>query len=154
MGKIEDKLKEMQWELPPVPKPVAAYIPAVRTGNLVLTSGQLPMKDGKLIFQGILGSAISLDKGAVAAQIATLNALAAIKGVIGDLDKIQRIVKVVVYVACTDYFTHQPKVANGASEFLMELFGEAGRHARAAVGCSSLPLNSPVEVEMIVEVAD
>jgi enamine deaminase RidA (YjgF/YER057c/UK114 family) len=152
MSKIEKKLTELGCVLPPIAKPVAAYIPAIQTGNLVMTSGQLPMKEGKLVAEGLLGKDVEIDVAAAAAQLATLNALAAIKGVIGDLDRIKQVVKVVVFVASTPDFTAQPKVANGASEFLQKVFGEAGIHTRSAVGCPSLPLNTPVEVEVMVEV--
>lgn len=153
MSNAETVLAELGETLPEVPKPVASYIPANQTGNLVFTSGQLPMKEGVLIAKGLLGKDVSLEDGQQAARRATLNALAAIKGVIGDLDRIVRVVKVVVFVASTPDFTDQPKVANGASEFLQQVFGEKGCHARSAVGAPSLPLNTPVEVELIVEVS-
>lgn len=151
MSKIESAIAEQGLTLPPTPKPVAAYIPAIQTGKLVMTSGQLPMKDGALTQTGLLGDGVSIEQGQEAARLCALNALAAIKGVAGELDNIARVIKVVVFVASTPTFTDQPKVANGASEFLQKVFGEAGRHARSAVGCASLPLNASVEVELTVE---
>jgi enamine deaminase RidA (YjgF/YER057c/UK114 family) len=153
MARIEARLAELGFPLPDVPKPVAAYVPAVQAGNLVFTSGQIPMRDGKLAAVGIVGDSVSLEQSQECARICAINALAAIRGIVGDLDRVVRVVKVGVFVAATPAFADHPKVANGASEFLMNVFGDAGRHARAAVGCSSLPLQAPVEVEMIVEVA-
>ena len=156
MSKIEEKLKEMDLELPAVPKPVAAYVPAIRTGNLVMTSGQLPTRNGEFHHFGHVGGrALTAERAAREARQACLNALAAVKGVIGDLDKITRIIRVVVYVQSAEGFHAQPIVANGASELLLELFGEEkGRHVRSAVGTNALPLNSPVELELTVEVAE
>jgi len=153
MSAIAARLAELGAELPAVAKPVAAYIPAVVTGNLVYTSGQLPFVDGALPATGKLGDAVSPEDGNVYARRAALNALAAIDQAIGSLDRVTRIVKVVVFVASTPDFTGQPGVANGASEFLGEVFGDAGRHARSAVGVPVLPLDSPVEVEVIAEFA-
>ena len=153
MSAITARLAELGVELPSVAKPVAAYIPAVVTGNLVYTSGQLPFVDGALPGTGKLGDAVSPEDGNAYARRAALNALAAIDQAIGSLDRVTRIVKVVVFVASTPDFTGQPGVANGASEFLGEVFGEAGRHARSAVGVPVLPLDSPVEVEVIAEFA-
>ena len=153
MSTVAARLAELGVELPAVAKPVAAYIPAVVTGNLVYTSGQLPFTDGALPATGKLGGAISPEDGNAYARRAALNALAAIDQAIGSLDRVTRIVKVVVFVASTPDFTGQPAVANGASEFLGEVFGEAGRHARSAVGVPVLPLDSPVEVEVIAEFA-
>lgn len=154
MSKIETRLAELGHPLPAVAKPVAAYVPAVVSGNLVFTSGQLPFKDGTLIASGKVGEAAGLLDPAVAKDLArqcALNALAAIKLVIGDLDRVTRIVKVVGFVASVPEFTGQPGVMNGASEFLVEVFGEVGVHARSAVGVPSLPLDSAVEVELIAE---
>ena len=148
---IEAKLKEMGMELPAVAKPVAAYVPAVRTGAFVYTSGQLPFSSGELAYKGKVGKDCTPEDAQAAAKICALNCLAAIKEQIGSLDKIERIVKVLGFVNCVDTFTMQPKVVNGASEFLRELFGDKGLHARSAVGVSSLPMDSPVEVEMIVQ---
>ncbi|MEU4513525.1 RidA family protein [Nonomuraea wenchangensis] len=149
----EEKLTELGLTLPEVVKPVAAYVPAVRTGNLVYTSGQVPIVDGKPAGTGKLGAEVSLEQGYEMARICALNALAALKAEVGDLMKIVRIVKVVVFVASDPSFTDQPKVGNGASELLGEVLGEAGKHARSAVGVAALPLNVPVEVELIAEVA-
>jgi enamine deaminase RidA (YjgF/YER057c/UK114 family) len=149
----EERLAELGLTLPEVPKPVAAYVPAVRTGDLVYTSGQVPLVDGKLAGTGKLGAGLTTEEGAGLARICALNALAALKSEIGDLGRVVRIVKVVVFVASDPAFTDQPKVGNGASELLGEVFGEAGKHARSAVGVASLPLDAPVEVELIAEVA-
>jgi enamine deaminase RidA (YjgF/YER057c/UK114 family) len=152
LSKIEERLKDNNLTLPDAPKPVAAYIPAKQTGNLVFTAGQLPMVNGELISKGLLGQDVEIDEANKAARICTLNALAAIKGVIGDLDRIKQIVRVVGYVASVPTFTQQPAVVNGASELLLEIFGENGKHARSAVGMSALPLNASVEIELTVEI--
>jgi enamine deaminase RidA (YjgF/YER057c/UK114 family) len=152
MGKVESKLNELNLSLPDAPKPVAAYIPAKQTGKLVFTAGQLPMVNGELISKGFLGQDVEIDEANKAARICTLNALAAIKGVIGDLDRIKQIVRVVGYVASVPTFTQQPAVVNGASELLLEIFGENGKHARSAVGMAVLPLNASVEIELTVEI--
>ena len=152
MGDIEKKLEKIGLTLPNAPKPVAAYIPAKQSGKLVFTAGQLPMVNGELISKGLLGQDVEVDDANRAARICTLNALAAIKGVIGDLDRIKQIVRVVGYVASVPAFTQQPAVVNGASELLLEIFGEAGKHARSAVGMAVLPLNASVEIELTVEV--
>jgi enamine deaminase RidA (YjgF/YER057c/UK114 family) len=152
MGKVESKLSELKLSLPDAPKPVAAYIPAKQTGNLVFTAGQLPMVNGELISKGLLGQDVEIDEANKAARICTLNALAAIKGVIGDLDRVKQVVRVVGYVASVPTFTQQPAVVNGASELLLEIFGESGKHARSAVGMAVLPLNASVEIELTVEV--
>lgn len=149
---IEEKLRQMGLELPDPPKPVASYVPCVRTGNLVFVSGQVPREKGVLKYSGQVGGERSLDDGYQAARICALNALSAVKQAVGSLDNIRRIVKVTGFVASTPGFTDQPKVVDGASAFLVELFGERGQHSRAAVGVTSLPLGSTVEVEMIVEV--
>jgi enamine deaminase RidA (YjgF/YER057c/UK114 family) len=152
MKKIEMIIKELGLEIPEAPKPVAAYIPAKQTGKLVFTAGQLPMVNGELISKGLLGQDVEIDEANKAARICTLNALAAIKGVIGDLDRIKQIVRVVGYVASVPTFTQQPAVVNGASELLLEIFGDYGKHARSAVGMAVLPLNASVEIELTVEV--
>jgi enamine deaminase RidA (YjgF/YER057c/UK114 family) len=152
MSKKEVILDQIGLKLPEVPKPVAAYIPAKQTGNLVFTAGQLPMVNGELISKGLLGQDVEIDEANKAARVCTLNALAAIKGVIGDLDRIKQIVRVVGYVASVPTFTQQPAVVNGASELLLEIFGENGKHARSAVGMAVLPLNASVEIELTVEV--
>ena len=150
--KIEDKLRQMGLELPEAPAPVAAYVPTVRTGNLVFVSGQVPREKGELMFRGRVGRDLSVDDGRAAARLCALNALAAIKKEIGDLDRIQRIVKVTGWVSSPGGFNDQPKVIDGASVFLVELFGEKGKHARAAVGTNELPMGAAVELELIVEV--
>jgi enamine deaminase RidA (YjgF/YER057c/UK114 family) len=152
MKKIELIIEELGLKIPDAPKPVAAYIPAKQTGNLVFTAGQLPMVNGELISKGLLGKDVEIDEANKAARICTLNALAAIKGVIGDLDRIKQIVRVVGYVASVPTFTQQPAVVNGASELLLEIFGDSGKHARSAVGMAVLPMNASVEIELIVEV--
>jgi enamine deaminase RidA (YjgF/YER057c/UK114 family) len=152
MSRIEQILARNGLQLPITPTPVAAYIPAKQSGNLVFTAGQLPMVNGELISKGLLGQDVEIDEANKAARICTLNALAAIKGVIGDLDRIKQIVRVVGYVASVPTFTQQPAVVNGASELLLEIFGEAGKHARSAVGMAVLPLNASVEIELTVEV--
>jgi enamine deaminase RidA (YjgF/YER057c/UK114 family) len=152
MPRVELKLKELRILLPDAPKPVAAYIPAKQTGNLVFTAGQLPMVNGELVSKGLLGQDVEIDEANKAARVCTLNALAAIKGVIGDLDRIRQIVRVVGYVASVPSFTQQPAVVNGASELLLEIFGDKGKHARSAVGMAVLPLNASVEIELTVEV--
>ena len=152
MGKVEARIQDLKLLLPDAPKPVAAYIPAKQTGNLVFTAGQLPMVNGELISKGLLGQDVEIDEANKAARICTLNALAAIKGVIGDLDRIKHIVRVVGYVASVPTFTQQPAVVNGSSELLLEIFGENGKHARSAVGMAVLPLNASVEIELTVEV--
>ena len=149
---IEKKLLELKLVLPVVPKPVAAYIPAKLSGNLIFTSGQLPMVDGRLISVGLLGQDVEMEEANKAARICTLNALAAIKELIGDLDRIKQIVRVVGYVASAPTFTQQPAVVNGASDLLLEIFGEKGKHARSAVGMAVLPLNASIEIELTVEV--
>ena len=136
--------------LPPVPKPIGSYVSAVRSGNLIFTSGALPLEDGKLAFSGKAGD---IAAGQAAARLACLNALSAAAHLAGGLERIQRIVKVTGYVNADSDFADQPKIINGASDLLTEIFGEKGRHARAAVGVSSLPLNAMVELELIVETA-
>lgn len=147
----EAKLKEMGIDLPEAPKPLAAYVPAVKAGDLVYTSGQIPLVAGELKFKGKVGAEISEAQGYEAARVCVVNCLSAVKGVIGSLDQIDRIIKVTGFVNSAPGFTAQPKVLNGASEFLSEVFGEAGRHARSAVGVSELPIDSAVEVEIIVK---
>ncbi len=150
---LEQRLAELGLSLPQVVPPVAAYVPAVRSGNLVFTAGQLPMKDGALLTTGKVGDAVTAEEAAACAQQCALNALAAVRAELGDLSSVKRIVKVVAFVASTPDFTGQPSVANGASELLGEVFGDGGQHARSAVGVAVLPLDAPVEVELIVEVA-
>jgi enamine deaminase RidA (YjgF/YER057c/UK114 family) len=146
-----EKLAELGISLPDVVTPLAAYVPAVRTGNLVYTSGQLPMQSGALAATGKVGAEVTPEDGKALARICALNALAAVHSLVG-IDSVTRVVKVVGFVASTPGFNGQPGVINGASELFGEVFGDAGAHARSAVGVSELPLNSPVEVELIVEV--
>jgi len=152
MSVIENRLREHGFELPPVAAPVASYIPAQQTGNLVFTSGQLPTVNGQLLAEGILGVDVDEVTAAKCAEQSVLNALSAIKAVIGDLDKIVKIVKVVGFVASAPTFTKQSVVVNGASDLLALAFGESAQHARSSVGMAVLPLNAPVEIELIVEV--
>jgi enamine deaminase RidA (YjgF/YER057c/UK114 family) len=153
MSAAEERLAALGLTLPPVTAPVAAYIPAVRTGNYVYTSGQLPTVDGKLLATGKVGDAVSPADAAKLARTCALNALAAAAEAAGGLGSIKRIVKVLGFVASAPGFTGQAQVVNGASELLIEVLGDAGRHARSAVGMAVLPLDSPVEVELIAEVA-
>lgn len=152
MSKVEEKLAELGLTLPDVVPPVAAYVPAVQSGEHVLTSGQLPMVAGKLQHTGKVGAEVTAEQAKQLAQICALNALAAVKSLIGDLDRIEQVVKVVGFVASAPDFTGQPGVINGASELLGEVLGAAGVHARSAVGVAVLPLDAPVEVEIQVRV--
>jgi enamine deaminase RidA (YjgF/YER057c/UK114 family) len=149
---IEERIKELGFELPEVAKPLAAYIPAKQVGNLVMTSGQVPLVKGIINYAGKVGSDLTEEDGQKAAQICALNCLAAIKSVIGNLDKVVEVVKLTVFVASASNFTAQPKVANGASELIGKIFGEPGKHVRSAVGVTALPLDASVEIEMIVSV--
>ncbi|MBX5463996.1 MAG: RidA family protein [Clostridia bacterium] len=149
-----ERLRELGIELPPVPKPVAAYVPAVRSGAWVWTSGQLPSVRGELRYRGKVGGERTPEEGYEAARLAALNALAAAAEAAGGLDRIRRVLRLTVYVQSAPGFHEQPKVANGASELLGQIFGEAGAHARSAVGTAELPLDASVEVELLVEVAD
>ncbi len=153
MSKIDERLAEMGITIPAIAKPVAAYVPAVITGNLVYTSGQLPFVDGALPATGKVGAQVDPDAAKQLARQCVLNGLAAAHGVIGSLDRIIRVVKVVGFVASDPSFTGQPGVINGASELLGEIFGDAGAHARSAVGVAVLPLDAPVEVEFVFEFA-
>jgi enamine deaminase RidA (YjgF/YER057c/UK114 family) len=152
MATPEEKLAELGLTVPEVVPPVAAYQPTARTGTLLYTAGQLPLRDGALVATGKVGGDVSEELGYEAARQCALNALAAIKAEIGDLGLVRRVVKAVVFVASAPDFTAQPKVANGASELLGEVFGDAGKHARSAVGVSVLPMDAAVEVVLIVEV--
>ncbi|AJT65473.1 RidA family protein [Streptomyces chattanoogensis] len=154
MSAVEDKIAELGLKLPQVVPPLAAYQPAVRSGAYVFTSGQLPMVDGALPAAGKVGAEVSPEQAKELAAICALNALAAVKSVTGDLDRIQRVVKVVGFVASAPDFTGQPGVINGASELLGEILGDKGVHARSAVGVAVLPLDAPVEVEIQVEIAE
>jgi enamine deaminase RidA (YjgF/YER057c/UK114 family) len=150
---IDARLAELGITIPALAKPAGAYVPFVVTGNLVFTAGQLPFTDGALPATGKLGDAVDADAGKAYARTAALNALAAVQEAIGSLDRVTRIVKLVGFVASAPDFTGQPGVINGASEVLGEIFGDLGKHARSAVGVAVLPLDSPVEVELIVEFA-
>lgn len=148
----EHKLKELALELPQPPKPLATYVPAVLAGNLLFLSGVLPMRDGQLVFSGKLGQDLTVEQGIEAAKLSLLNALAIAKQELGTLDRITRVVKVVGYVASAKGFVQQPQVLNGASDLLVAIFGEAGRHARVAVGAAELPRGAAVEIEVIFSV--
>jgi len=149
---VEARLAELGLSVPDVAAPVAVYVPAVRDGNHIYTSGQLPMRDGSLMATGKVGGEVTAEEAYACAQQCALNAIAAINAEVGDLSLVKRVVKVVVFVASSPDFTAQPKVANGASELMQEVFGEAGRHARSAVGVAVLPLGVAVEVDAIVAV--
>jgi enamine deaminase RidA (YjgF/YER057c/UK114 family) len=156
MSTVEERLAELGLQVPQVVPPVAAYTPAVRDGDLVWTSGQLPMRDGAMAYTGKVGEGAGLVTPEQAKELAAqcaLNALAAVKSVVGDLESVQRVVKVVGFVASDPSFTGQPGVVNGASELLGQIFGDAGVHARSAVGVATLPLDAAVEVEIVVRVA-
>lgn len=153
-GRIEARLKELELVLPVAPAAVGAYVPVTRMGNLVITSGQLPMRGQEILFAGKVGSTVEESEGASAAKICTMNALAQIKAQIGTLDKVVRIIRVEGYVASAPGFTAQPQVLNGASRLLVDIFGEAGKHTRIAVGVSELPLNASVELAIWAEVEE
>lgn len=148
-----ERLRELGLELPAVVPPLAAYLPAVRNGDLIWTSGQLPMRDGALVAAGLVGGQVDAEQGHELARLCALNAIAAAADLAGGIDHLVRIVKVVGFVASAPGFTAQPGVVNGASELFLALFGEAGRHARSAVGVASLPLGAPVEVEVVFSLA-
>ena len=148
---VASRLSELGIELPEVAVPAGAYVPAVISGNLVFTAGQIPLVDGKLMATGKVGQEIDVDFAREIARRCALNAVAAVKSVIGDLDRVKKVVKVVGFVSSEPSFTAQPQVINGASELLEQIFGEVGIHARSAVGVAVLPLDAPVEVELIVE---
>jgi enamine deaminase RidA (YjgF/YER057c/UK114 family) len=148
----ERRLQELGIELPPVARPVASYVPVVITGSLAFVAGQVPLADGRPTMTGRLGSDVSIEDGIAAARRCALQAVAALRAELGSLDRVRRIVRVGVFVASSAGFIDQPKVANGASDALAEVFGDAGRHARAAVGVAELPLGVPVEVEVLAEV--
>lgn len=152
MATPEERLAELGLAVQEVAKPLASYVPAVRSGNYIYTSGQLPMRSGELMAAGKVGGEVTQEEAVACAQQCALNAIAAVKAEIGDLSLVKRIVKVVAFVASTPDFTGQPAVANGASELFGSVFGDAGVHARSAVGVASLPLDAPVEVEILVEV--
>ena len=154
MSTPEERLAELGLEVPAVAPPVAVYVPAVRSGNHVYTSGQLPLRAGELMATGVVGAGVTPEEAFACAQQCALNAIAAVKAEVGDLSRVKRVVKVVGFVASSPDFTGQPGVVNGASELLGKAFGDAGVHARSAVGVAALPLGAPVEVEVLVELAD
>jgi len=149
---VDDRILQLGLELPPPSQPVASYVPVVVSGGMAFLSGQVPMAEGRLLWTGRLGAELDVEGGAQAARRCALQALSALREALGSLDRVRRIVKVTVWVASAPGFTDQPKVANGASDLLVEVFGELGRHARAAVGAPELPLGAPVEMDLIAEV--
>jgi enamine deaminase RidA (YjgF/YER057c/UK114 family) len=149
----ESRLRELGLELPPAPRPVASYVPAVRSGSLVFLSGQVPLEEGRPLWTGRLGADLDVEEGSGAARRCALQVLAVLREELGSLNRVRRIVKLTVFVASAPGFSDQPRVANGASDLLAEVFGDAGRHARSAVGVAELPLGAPVEVEVVAEVA-
>jgi len=152
--KIEQKMEELGYRVPEAPKSLGAYVSAVRVCNFLFVGGKIPLIQGQLKYKGKVGKDLTVEEGYEAAKTCTLNLLSVIKTELGDLDKVQRIIKITGYINSASGFTEQSKVLNGASEFLLEVFGDKGRHARAAIGVSELSLDAPVEVEMIVEVKD
>ena len=152
--KPSERLAALEMGLPKVAAPVGNYVPATRSGHHVFTSGQLPVRDGQLVCTGKVGSEVGVEEGAAGAAVAVLNGLAAAAGVAGGLDRITRVVRVCVFVNSAPDFSDQPKVANGASDLLAGIFGDAGKHARSAVGVAALPMGAAVEVELVVEVSD
>jgi len=147
----EDRLKELGFILPAPPKPMANYVPVVRVGDLLFLSGVLPSRDGRLVLTGKLGENLTVEQGVEAARVAVLNGLSIVRSEAGSLDGVKQIVKMVGYIASAPGFTDQPQVLNGASDLLVSVFGEAGRHARVAVGAAELPRLAPIEIELIVE---
>ncbi|HVY55613.1 MAG TPA: RidA family protein [Thermodesulfobacteriota bacterium] len=152
MGRVEDRLAELGIKIPETPVPLGSYKPASVSGNLIFISGQLPLTEGKLLFEGKVGSDVSVEDAARAARVSAINALAAIKRELGGFGSVRKIVKVTGYVASAPGFYSQAAVVNGASDLFFQVFGEEGRHARAAVGVAELPMNAPVEVELIAEI--
>lgn len=150
---VQDRLEELGIELPPAARPVASYVPVTQGNGLAFVAGQVPIEDGKLLASGRVGESVSLEQGQELARRCALQALAALNDELGSLDRVRRILKVTVWVASGEGFFDQPKVANGASDVLVEVFGEAGKHARAAVSAPSLPLGAPVEVEVIADIS-
>ena len=152
MADFESRLSSLGLSLPSVPTPVASYVPSARVGNLVFVSGQIPIRDGQLLATGSIPSAVSVEKAQGLARQCVLNGLAVLTKEVGSIDRLKRVVRVGCFVSCSPGFGDQPKVANGASDLLCEIFGEAGQHARAAIGSVALPLNVPVEIEFLFEV--
>lgn len=149
----EDRLKQLGITLPPPPQPVASYVPAVQVGNLLFMSGTGPLREGKPAFRGRVGETLTLEEGMEAARLTMLNLLSTLRHTLGSLDRVERIVKLLGFVNSAPDFTQQPQVINGASELLLQIFGERGQHARSAIGTSALPFGIPVEIEMIVQVS-
>ena len=149
---IDAQLNTLGIQLPAPPKPVASYVPAVLAGDLLYLSGMLPFRDGQVVITGKLGDDVTVERGAEAARLALLNALAVVKHELGSLDRVQRIVRVVGHVASAAGFVQQPAVINGASDLLVQIFGESGRHARVALGAAELPLHAAIELELLVQV--
>ena len=149
---IEKRIEELGFNLPEPPQPLAAYVPALQAGDFVFTAGQIPVSKGQLKYTGKLGSEVTEEEGKKAAEICALNCLSAVKGVIGELKRIEQVIKLTVFVNSAEGFTDQPAVANGASELMEKIFGQAGMHARSAVGVNELPKNASVEIEMIVKI--
>lgn len=152
MAAVEKRLNELGLVLPPAPEPIAAYVPCVRTGSLLFVSAHIPNAGPKMLYRGKVGSDLTPEQGTEAARVALLNALAAVKKELGSLDKVKRVVKLTGFVASAPGFNDQPRVVNGASHLLIDLFGEKGKHARAAVGVAELAMDSPVYIEMVLEV--
>jgi enamine deaminase RidA (YjgF/YER057c/UK114 family) len=150
----EEKLKTLGIELPEIPKPLGSYVPFVKTGNLIFLSGMLPLKGGKLLKTGRVGESVTIDEATRCAKTAAINALAVLRSAAGSLNKVKRCVNISAYVSSAEDFVDQPRVVNGASDFIFEVFGEAGRHSRVAVGVNVLPLNSPVEISFIFEIEE
>ncbi|MCE1188002.1 MAG: RidA family protein [Ignavibacteria bacterium] len=150
---VSDRLKELNIVIPDAPKPLAAYVPAVKIGDLVYTSGQLPLENGAIKFIGKVGAEISTEDGQEAARICAINCMSAILSVVPSLEQIEKIVKVTVFINSTPGYTSQPEVANGASQLLLDIFGEKGKHARSAVGVAELPRNAAVEIELIAKIS-
>jgi enamine deaminase RidA (YjgF/YER057c/UK114 family) len=152
MSRVDDRLAELGLELPDPPQPLASYVPVVVSGSLAFVSGQTPMRDGAPMFTGRVGAEVTIEQAQQAAARCAVQAIAALKAELGDLDRIRRIVALTVYVASAEGFTEQPKAANGASDLMIRVFGDAGRHSRAAVGVAGLPLGVPVEVSVTAEI--
>jgi enamine deaminase RidA (YjgF/YER057c/UK114 family) len=152
--RVEDKLKELEIELPDYPKPAAVYVPAVLVDNIIYVSGQTPKNGDKLLYKGKVGSELSIEDGVKAAEICVIRCISAIKSVVGDLDKVERVIKLTGYVNCHGDFEKQSLVIDGASKLLEKIFGEKGKHARVAIGSNALPGNAAVEIEMVVKVVD
>ncbi|MBI2862770.1 MAG: RidA family protein [Chloroflexi bacterium] len=149
---VRERLRELGLEIPMAPPPVANYISAIQSGSLLFTAGSLPRRDGAIVYAGCVGQELTAEEGYQAARLATLTCLGAIQGLLGDLERVIRIIKVTGYISSTPGFFDQPQVLNGASDLLVQIFGERGRHARSAVGVAQLPGNAAVEVELIIEV--